>query len=172
MANTIQKLLYFFSAISPVCITFSVVWIIQGKGIMFPAILVSTSVIGVVLFIVSFRYGYKNIAPMTIRVTDVSTGDLWILGYVFSYLLPLGNMVIAEWNLFILAGISLIIGVVITFINSAIPHPLLFFSGYHFYNLTTENGISSYILISKKKIRNKKDIKAVGRIFEFLLIEK
>lgn len=172
MANTIQKLLYFFSAISPVCITFSVVWIIQGKGIMFPAILVSTSVIGVVLFIVSFRYGYKNIAPMTIRVTDVSTGDLWILGYVFSYLLPLGNMVIAEWNLFILAGISLIIGVVITFINSAIPNPLLFFSGYHFYNLTTENGISSYILISKKKIRNKKDIKAVGRIFEFLLIEK
>ena len=172
MANTIQKLLYFFSAISPVCITFSVVWIIQGKGIMFPAILVSASVIGVVLFIVSFRYGYKNIAPMTIRVTDVSTGDLWILGYVFSYLLPLGNMVIAEWNLFILAGISLTIGVVIPFINCAISHPLLFFRGYHFYNLTTENGISSYILISKKKIRNKKEIKLVGRIFEFLLIEK
>lgn len=172
MANTIQKLLYFFSAIAPVCITFSVVWIIQGKGIMFPAILISASVIGVLLFIVSFRYGYKNIAPMTIRVTDVSTGDLWILGYAFSYLLPLANMVIDEWDLFILAGISLIIGVVIPFINSVIPHPLLFFSGYHFYNLTTENGISSYILISKKKIRNKKDIKSVGRIFEFLLIEK
>jgi hypothetical protein len=114
MANTIQKLLYFFSAIAPVCITFSVVWIIQGKGIMFPAILISASVIGVLLFIVSFRYGYKNIAPMTIRVTDVSTGDLWILGYAFSYLLPLANMVIDEWDLFILAGISLIIGGVVS----------------------------------------------------------
>lgn len=87
MANTIQKLLYFSSAIAPVCITFSAVLIIQGKGIMFPVILISVSVIGVVLFIVSFRYGNKNIAPMTIRVTDVSTSDLWILGYVFSYLL-------------------------------------------------------------------------------------
>lgn len=87
-------------------------------------------------------------------------------------MLPLANMVIDEWNLFILAGISLTIGVVIPFINCAIPHPLLFFRGYHFYNLTTENGISSYILISKKKIRNKKEIKLVGRIFEFLLIEK
>lgn len=172
MANTIQKLLYFFSAIAPVCITFSVVLIIQGKGIMFPVILISVSVIGVVLFILSFRYGNKNIAPMTIRVTDVSTSDLWILGYVFSYLLPLGNIVIDEWNLYILVGISLIISVVIPFINSAIPHPLLLFGRYHFYNLTTENGISSYILISKKKIRNKKEIKMVGRIFEFLLIEK
>lgn len=172
MANTIQKLLYFFTAIAPVCITFSVVWIIQGKGIMFPAILVSASAIGTALFIVSFRYGYRNIAPMTIRVTDVSTSDLWIMGYVCSYLLPLANMVIDEWNLFILVGISVIIGGVIPFINAAIPHPLLFFRGYHFYNLTTVNGISSYVLISKKKIRNKKDIKAVGRIFEFLLIEK
>lgn len=172
MANTIQKLLYFFSAIAPVCITFSVVLIIQGKGIMFPVILISVSVIGVVLFILSFRYGNKNIAPMTIRVTDVSTSDLWILGYVFSYLLPLGNIVIDEWNLYILVGISLIISVVIPFINCAIPHPLLLFGRYHFYNLTTENGISSYILISKKKIRNKKEIKMVGRIFELLLIEK
>lgn len=173
MANMIQKLLYFFSATAPVCITFSLVWIIQGKGIMFPAILVSASMIGSVLFIVSFRYCYKNIAPMTIRVTDVSTGDLWILGYIFSYLLPLANMVIDEWNLFILVGISLIISVVIIpFVNSAIPHPLLFLVRYHFYNIATENGISSYILISKKKIRNKKDIKTVGRIFEFLLIEK
>lgn len=172
MANTMQKLLYFFSAIAPVCIIFSVILIIQDKGTIIPVMLIATSVIGVVLFIVSFKYGYKNTAPMTIRVTDVSTGDLWILGYAFSYLLPLGNMVIDEWNLFILAGISVIIGVVIPFINSAIPHPLLFFRGYHFYNLTTENGVSSYVLISKKKIRNKKDIKAVGRVFEFLLIEK
>lgn len=172
MANTIQKLIYYFSAVAPVCITFSLVWIIQCKGIVLPVILVSTSLMVVVLFSVAFRYGYKNIAPTTIRVTDISTDDLWLLGYVFSYLLPLANMVIDEWNLFILAGISLTIGVVIPFINCAIPHPLLFFRGYHFYNLTTENGISSYILISKKKIRNKKEIKLVGRIFEFLLIEK
>ena len=172
MANTIQKLIYYFSAVAPVCITFSLVWIIQGKGIVLPVILVSTSLVVVVLFSVAFIYGYKNIAPTTIRVTDISTDDLWLLGYVFSYLLPLANMVIDEWNLFILAGISLTIGVVIPFINCAIPHPLLFFRGYHFYNLTTENGISSYILISKKKIRNKKEIKLVGKIFEFLLIEK
>ncbi|TGJ60458.1 hypothetical protein E4M16_07585 [Ligilactobacillus ruminis] len=172
MANIIQKLLYFFSAVAPVCITFSVVLIIQGKGIILPIILASVSMIGIVLFIISFRYGYKSVAPMTIRVTDVSTFDLWILGYIFSYLLPLANMVIEEWNLFILVGISLIIIVVIPFMNSAIPHPLLFFKGYHFYNIATENGISSYILISKKQIRNKKDIRVVGRIFEFLLIDK
>lgn len=172
MANIIQKFIYFFSASTPVCITFSIVWISENKGWVLPSILIITSLVGIVLFSISFRYGYKNIAPMTIRVIDVSTSDLWIIGYVFSYLLPLANIVIDEWNLFILAGIGLTIGVVISFINCAIPHPLLFFGGYHFYNVATENGISSYVLISKKKIRNKKDIKVVGRIFEFLLIEK
>lgn len=98
------------------CITFSVVWIIQGKGIILPAILVSASLID-------------------------------------------------ECNLFTLVGISLTIGVVIPFINCVIPHPFLAFRGYHFYNLATENGISTYILISKKEIRNEKYIKVVGRIF-------
>ena len=83
MANIIQKFIYFFSASTPVCITFSIVWISENKGWVLPSILIITSLVGIVLFSISFRYGYKNIAPMTIRVIDVSTSDLWIIGYVF-----------------------------------------------------------------------------------------
>ena len=83
-------------------------------------------------------------------------------------------MIIEQWNfiILILAIIAILVGILIPFMNSAMPHPLLVLKKYHFYQLATENGISSYVLISKRKIRNKKEIKVVGRLFEFLLIER
>lgn len=117
-------------------------------------------------------YYFSAMAPICIRVTEVSANDIWILGYIISYLMPLVSIIIDEWNFVILAIIAILIGIVIPFMNSAMPHPLLAIKKYHFYELATENGISSYVLISKRKIRNKKEIKVVGRLFEFLLIEK
>ena len=50
---------------------------------------------------------------------------------------------------------------------------LLFFVGYHFYEIETEStGVGDYILISKRqRIRNKADVKTVLRVFEKLLID-
>ena len=50
---------------------------------------------------------------------------------------------------------------------------LLFFVGYHFYEIETEStGVGDYILISKRqRIRNKADVKTVIRVFEKLLID-
>lgn len=43
--------------------------------------------------------------------------------------------------------------------------------GYHFYSVSAENGISNYILISKRSLRNSKHLKSVQRIFEYLLLD-
>ncbi|MBR5565151.1 MAG: hypothetical protein IKW08_03180 [Roseburia sp.] len=172
MANRFQKIIYYTSAMSPIGIVFSLVWFFQNNTYIIPVIITVISLLLVVAFVISFEYGKKNISPMSIRVTDVATNDIWVLSYVISYLLPLASMLIAEWNVYVLTIIAILGGVVMIFMNCAIPHPLLAVRKYHFYQLTTENGISSYILISKRCIRNKNEIKTVGRWFEFLLIEK
>lgn len=172
MANMFQKIIYYFSAISPIGIVFSLVWVIQKKTYLVLAIVMIFSLFFILLFVISFEYGKKRLAPISIRVTDVSANDIWILGYILSYLLPLVSIIIEECNFTVLAIVASMLGCVIPFMNSAMPHPLLYIKKYHFYQLATENGISSYVLISKRKIRNKKEIKAVGRMFDFLLIEK
>ena len=80
-------------------------------------------------------------------------------------------MVIEDYNLFLFCVISIAIVLVIPIINSAMPSPILSVMGYHFYQVNAANGISGYVLISKRKIRNAKDVKAVKRIFEFLLLD-
>ena len=37
--------------------------------------------------------------------------------------------------------------------------------------MSGEHGISGYILISKKKYRNKQELKIVNRMFDFLLLD-
>jgi len=172
MANLLQKLIYYFSAMCPIGVIFSVVWLIQKDNYWVPIMVTLGVVLLMVLFGISFNYGCKHLSPINVRVTDVSANDTWILGYIISYLLPLTSLIIDEWNLLVCVIIGVFICLLIPFMNSAIPHPLLALKKYHFYQISTENGISSYVLISKKNIRNKKEIQVVGRIFEFLLIEK
>jgi len=81
-------------------------------------------------------------------------------------------MVMSDYHLvtFIVFGLMLILVCVLAIM--ALPNFLLFFVGYHFYELETVHGVGDYILISKRRrIRNKDDIKTVMRVFERLLID-
>ena len=49
-------------------------------------------------------------------------------------------------------------------VNTAIPNPILFLRGYHFYQVSGEHGISGCVLISRRRIRKAKDLKMVNRI--------
>lgn len=104
-----------------------------------------------------------------ITVTDVSPNDAWIVAYIISYILPFASMALDDYNLLLLFSTSVAIVLVAPFVNSAVPNPLLALSRYHFYQITAENGVSGYVLISKRKIRSAKDVKRVNRVFEFLL---
>lgn len=172
MANIVQKLIYYFSAITPIGVVFSVVWLLQKDSLGVPIIIISIAILLILCFGLSFCFGKNNLATIDIQVTNVSANDVWLLGYILSYLLPLAGLVIEEWNFIVLSIVAVLLGIVMPFMNTAMPHPLLAIRKYHFYQVATENGVSSYILISKRHIRNKREIKVVSRIFEFLLIEK
>ena len=171
MANIFQRYLYIFSSISPIGIMFSVVWFFQKKTIIVPIICVLLFIIIDILFLSSFYYARKSLASINANVTEVSSEDLWIVGYCISYLVPLGSVVVDEWNIIVCGILGVMISLVIVLINDATPNPLLFFLKYHFYKIKTENGLE-YTLLSKRKIRNKESVKVVGRWFEYLLIEK
>ena len=80
-------------------------------------------------------------------------------------------MIIDDLNLTVCFVVALAIAIIAAHVNTAIPNPILFFQRYHFYSVGAENGISGYILISKRKLRKKQDLKAVNRVFEFLLLD-
>lgn len=171
MVNNLQKLIYNLSAISPLCFVFAVLWYIQKHTLIMPAICVCIGIIAILCLAVSFSYGKKHVAPIIIRVTDISPHDGWVVAYIVSYMIPFASMAIKDFDIIICGIIAAILIVIVPFINSAIPNPLLVCRKYHFYKINAENGISGYLFISKRKLRKAKDITTIKRVFDFLLID-
>lgn len=171
MANKLQKLIYNFSVASPLLIVFSLVWFIQKQTWMVPLICVIIAGALIILELYSFSYGKKHLAPIIIRTTRITPSDGWVMVYIISYILPFASLVIDDFNILVIGLVCLAIVVVAAFAIDAIPNPILLLKKYHFYSLGAENGISGYILLSKRKLRKKQDIKTVYRVFEFLLLD-
>ena len=169
MPNFLQKWLYNLSAGAPLLLVFAIVWYCEKRIWIVSAVCVGLATLLMVLMLVAFSYGKRNLPPIIITVTDVSPNDAWIVAYIISYILPFASMALDDYNLLLLFSTSVAIVLVAPFVNSAVPNPLLALSRYHFYQITSENGVSGYVLISKRKIRSAKDVKRVNRVFEFLL---
>lgn len=171
MANMAQKFIYNITTSVPLLIVFSIAWYLQTGDYKVSIAFIIVAIILLVLFIISFSYAKKHLAPIPIRVNDISPNDGWIIGYIISYLLPLCSIAFEEFTILLLSIISLAIILILPLCNSSIPHPLLFFAKYHFFQVSGEHGASGYVLISKRKLRRNQDLKTVYRIFEFMLID-
>lgn len=171
MGNLIQKFLYTLSLLVPLILIFSIVWMIQIGSFLVPLISLFVAISVTILFAVSFSYGAKELPKTCIAVTEISPKDNWIVAYVISYIIPFSSIVLENFNLIVTFLISLLLIIIISLINTSTPNPLLLFKGYHFYSVNTEHGISGYVLISKRKLRNKNELTTVKRFFEFLLLD-
>lgn len=170
MPNIFQKIIYNCSATSPILLAFSIAWVVQEKTYIVPIVSCGVAIALMIAFWISFNYAKKHLANISIRTADISPCDGWIVVYIITYLVPFANVVIGEYNIFISSVIVILVVVCAPFVNGAIPNPLLFARGYHFYQVSTEHGIN-YMLISKRKFRKKQDLNRINRIFEFLLLD-
>ena len=171
MANIIQKFIYNLSSVVPVLLIFSLVWKIQKNTNKVSIVLIVIAFVLIFLFVMAFTYGKQNLAPINIRTIEIAPYDSWIFCYIITYLVPMTSLVIDEWNITILGILAVVIAIAIPYFNSSIPNPLLAIRRYHFYRVSAENGISDYVIITKKKYRNKNDLKTVNRVFDFLLLD-
>lgn len=171
MANIIQKIIYNLSAVSPLCFAFALVWYIQEKSMWVPLIAVGIGSILIILFSISFSYAKKHLALIQIRTSNIKPCDKWFAVYFISYFFPFASVAVRDLDIWICAVTGAAIVLVFSFMNSAIPNPLLLIRLYHFYQIDAENGIGDYVLISKRKFRNKKEVNVVNRVFDFLLLD-
>lgn len=171
MANKFQKFLFNFSALSPLCFIFSFLWYFQKKTLTVP---ISCGILGIILifiFLISFTYAKKQVEIITIRVVSVTPKDSWMIAYIITYALPFAGLATDDFDIVILIIISAILILVLPFLNSVVPNPLLFLQKYHFYEISTENGVSGYLLLSQRNLCNAKQVTMVNQLFDYICID-
>lgn len=100
-----------------------------------------------------------------IQISSLATADKEVLAFIFAYLLPLID-ISHKMLAFLL--------VLFTFVafTTHIYHfnPIFGLFGYHFFEVTTTNGIS-YVLMSKRQIRNLNQVTEVILVSDYILID-
>ena len=104
-----------------------------------------------------------------IKAKKIESSDFMLLAFVCSYLLPLITKG-ADISINAITAILLLAGVLLWLISSLPAHPLLRILKFRFYKLESSTGMV-YTLISKRAIRDPREIKAVKKLSETMLME-
>lgn len=173
MANGFQRAIYNLANAVPLAVMTALAWYLEFESWWVSTILIVVAATVTVLFAFCFSYGKNNCSVKNINVSKITSKDSWLVAYVIAYVMPFAYIVMSDYHIVSLLVAAIMLILVFIPAIMALPNILLFFVGYHFYEIETEStGVGDYILISKRRrIRNKSDVKTVLRVFEKLLID-
>ncbi|MBE6731715.1 MAG: hypothetical protein E7564_08510 [Ruminococcaceae bacterium] len=187
MANKAQKLLFNLSTMSPLVLIFAIVYWLEKDVKLFSEqedkIQINVTAVALIMFIsISVAFSFysswfvracnKKLERIPIGVDGVVPNDTWVIVVLLSYALPAAGVVFKELNIYISIVVILLWILFLALSNTILPNPILMLQGYHFYKITTVDGSSDIILLSRRKsIQNRSAVNTVMIAFHYLAIE-
>lgn len=169
MLNWLAKLLLTSTAIAPVLLTYA--WVAYQEGGNKQALtLLGLSAFLLFLCLGLLQYAKAHLERLKFSATTVEAADRENMGFLLLYLLPLFTAQFSSlnWQVWVPAIITFA-GVVATGYSYHF-NPLLGLLGWHFYKVSTREGVT-YVLITKKQLRNATEAIEVGQLTEYIVID-
>lgn len=169
MLNAFAKLALTSTAIAPVLLTYA--WVAYQAGEESDAFkLLGFCGALIILCLLLLAFAKKNLERVKFSIVSVEAADRENMGFLLLYLLPLFTAQFDALNWQIWIPTIIVFGAVVATGYSYHFNPLLGLMGWHFYKVGTKEGIT-YILITKKQLRNTIDTIEVGQLTEYIVID-
>ena len=169
MLNRLAKLLLTCTSLAPIALVYA--WVLYTGGNIFgAAMLFIGAVVLVVLMLILLNYSKTHLERSSFKVTSIEAADREYITFILLYLSPLFTAEFGDLNLDILIPTLLIFLLVISTGYGYHFNPLLGLLGWHFYKVTTKEGVI-YVLITKKELRTAKHCLTVGELTEYVVID-
>lgn len=169
MLNTLAKLMLTGTALAPVALVYA--WVMYTDGYAITAfVLVIMAAVLIVLMMQLLKYCRKHLERSKFKVTSIEAADREYITFILLYLSPLFTAEFGDLNWNILIPTLIIFLLVIGTGYGYHFNPLLGLLGWHFYKVSTEEGVS-YVLITKKELRSAKQCLIVGQLTEYIVID-
>lgn len=168
--NRFAKLLLVCTSLAPILLTWAFAdWRTQGYHIV-QASLVATAVLLVALAYLLIRLASAQIDAISFSAGSLKTADTEVLGFIVAYLLPLVSIRVGDFDLVLLGFVGLLLGLVVWNTNTYSVNPLLSLLGYHFYEISNEDGVS-FLFVSRRDLRRVADITKVRPLTRYVLLD-
>lgn len=161
MLNRFAKLLLVATSFAPVLATYAFIEYLQnGLSVQLFSWLGAVAGLVALCLLVLWAANTK-LERMRFKVTSVKSADHEIVGFVLAYMLPLANMGTEANYGAVLWFVLLVFFAVVWTTNSYHVNPLLGVFGYHFYEVTTDDGVAFLLLTRKGVQRSRTDLTVV-----------
>lgn len=169
MLNWLAKLLLTSTAIAPVLLTYG--WVAyQANESRHAVVLFGACIALVIVCLGMLVYSTKRLERLKFSATTVEAADRENMGFLLLYLLPLFTSQFSALNWQIWIPTIIVFAAVVATGYSYHFNPLLGLMGWHFYKVSTKEGIT-YILITKKHLRNATEAIEVGQLTEYIVLD-
>lgn len=170
MLSKLATFLLTATAFAPALLVYAWLWTTQCYYV--EAIYSVTACLTLVLLCLGLMaYAKKHLAVITYTPTSIETADSEIMNFLLIYLLPLITRDLATYNWQAWIVIAFIFCIVVAASYSYHFNPLLVIFQFHFYKVSDKDGMS-YVLITKNRLVKANTPLNVGRLSEYVLIDK
>lgn len=158
------------TAFAPASFIYGVVWFIERDtfGVI---VCILTGLSMVVVCCVIVRKLKKDLQTLPYHAIEVEPADNEILAYLIVYMFPLITNEYSTDNWVVWIGVAIAISLLVAKAYGNQFNPVLTALGWHYFKVTDKDGRTS-ILITKNKMYSPKDVIPVGKITEYVLLDK
>lgn len=120
------------------------------------------------------KFSERKLEILPINIKSIAPASKEVAAFLIAYILPLLNIVeLNEWTIIFI--VVLLYVAMLTTSNYHFNPVLSLFFGYHYYEIKikdeNDNGSTTYILMTKRTIRNCKNIRKVVQVSDYMLME-
>lgn len=169
MFSAFIKTTLILTSLTPICLVYA--WVaITEDYVWTPFWLISISVFLVVFCWFSLTNLVQKLENFEFKFTSVEPVDQENISFLLLYLSPLFLDKLSSVNFNILLPTLGIYALLVSTSYTYHFNPLINLMGWHFFKVGTPEGVS-YVLLTRKKIRNIDAIKNVGQLTGYMLID-
>lgn len=169
MFGRIAKTLLIMSAIAPIGLVYA--WVAFSEcRYRLALILVGGCIALVLACAVLLKQAKKTLERFPFKPSSVEAADRENIAFMLLYLSPLFTAQFGQLNMNLLIPTILVFALLTATGYNYHFNPLLGLVGWHFYKVTSSEGVT-YVLITKKQLRNTAEIEQVGQLTEYILID-
>jgi hypothetical protein len=169
MLSVFARLMLTATSIAPVGMTYAWVAIMQDQPLI-ALYAAAVSLVAVALCLAILRIARTQLEAIPFKCEEIEAADSENIGFMILYLLPLFTDKISTLNWEIWIPTILVFGIIIGLGYGYHFNPLLGLLRWHFYKVTSENGVK-YVVLTKKQIRSAAEKLTVGQLTEYILID-
>lgn len=169
MFGRLAKTLLITSSIAPIGLVYA--WIaFQDSSYYWAGGILAGCVILIVCCVLLFRRATHVLERFPLQLQSVEAADRENIAFMLLYLSPLFTSQFGQINMSLLIPTLAIFALLTATGYNYHFNPLLGLVGWHFYKVESKEGVT-YVLITKKQLRNTKQIDLVGQLTDYILID-